>query len=191
MRFKLATALAVIGLASATGASAQLTIDGYDFYQWESGSGGNDHWYAFERTVRTWGSAHTVASIHGWHLASLGSEAEEDFIISMFGTSLMWIGFLRPVVHTDFVWTDGSAVTYTNWSGGEPNDCCGGEPVAIMNWGANGSWNDWSSEAGGYAVYERVVDPGTVTPEPVTMTLLGTGLAAVAAARRRRAQQVV
>jgi hypothetical protein len=32
------------------------------------------------------------------------------------------------------------------------------------------------------------LDESTVTPEPVTMTLLGTGLAGVAVARRRRAQ---
>jgi choice-of-anchor C domain-containing protein len=41
-------------------------------------------------------------------------------------------------------------------------------------------------------LFEVAQDPptGTVTPEPVTMTLLGTGLAGVAAARRRRRSNI-
>ena len=45
-----------------------------------------------------------------------------------------------------FVWCDGSAVTYTNWSQNEPNNSadCGGENYVQMY--ANGKWNDYTGQ---------------------------------------------
>ncbi|OLA01155.1 MAG: hypothetical protein BHW11_09055 [Clostridium sp. CAG:62_40_43] len=45
-----------------------------------------------------------------------------------------------------FVWRDGSAVTYTNWSQNEPNNAadCGGENYVQMY--ANGKWNDYTGQ---------------------------------------------
>lgn len=36
----------------------------------------------------------------------------------------------------------GQGLGYTNWAPGEPNNCCGGENSAHLNWQSSGEWND-------------------------------------------------
>ena len=42
----------------------------------------------------------------------------------------------------DWVWLDGSKVTYFNWYLGEPNDAGSDEDYLIFNYGLNGLWSD-------------------------------------------------
>jgi hypothetical protein len=196
----------VLGLLSAVPAAAQVTIDSYTFYQW-TGAGANNHWYALTGNPSNWwngeveadalassGARNPFGAVANGYQASLHSAAENAFIIATFGTQGLHIGaFQAPGTgepNSDWQWTSGEAFTYSNWSGGEPNDL-GGEDYVSMNWGSNGSWNDHNGGPGyrGLMEFEAIAaPPGTVTPEPVTMTLLGTGLAGIAAARRRRRQ---
>jgi len=54
----------------------------------------------------------------------------------------IWIGFTDETDEGTFVWSDGTEVDYTNWSGGEPNNWSGDEDCTVVR--SNGSWNDLS-----------------------------------------------
>lgn len=169
---------------------------GAQYTLWE----GSGHWYGFTTSEMLYWDAENYAVSLGGHLVSIASAAENDFvtrlILSTFGYDRSsWIGFVRSEAGGPFVWTDGSAVTYTNWGDGEPNDCCGGEPYGHINYPAAGQWNDTQGPAdNGYAlvgVIEFTSNPtASVVPEPISIVLLGTGLAGVGAVRRRRRSRI-
>ena len=83
----------------------------------------------FKRTTRldTWKAAESQCNRWGGHLASIHSESEQRFIVSLFnGTKVelfsrdvyFWIGLKK--YENDFFWSDGSILNYTNWYQGKP-----------------------------------------------------------------------
>lgn len=83
-------------------------------------------------TYRTWMDAEAYCNSFGGHLASIHSQAEEDFLYSLLGAvSITWLGATDKNQEGVFVWTDGSDWDYSNWDSGEPNqgpgdgDCLG------------------------------------------------------------------
>jgi hypothetical protein len=132
-----------------------------------------------------WTDSEAAAVALGGHLATIHSQETQNFIFDVFGgyggaQHLLWIGLYDPTQQidssnpaADYVWVDGSPVTYANWDAGEPNNAGGVEFWAAMyypNYHNPGSWNDWSN---------RTVDPigipfnGVVefVPEPPAGTL--------------------
>lgn len=134
-----------------------------------------------ELNASSWTDAEAQAIAMGGHLVAVNSAAENGFLNSTFGSAhALWIGFLRYGPNpTDFAWTNGDAVTYTNWAGGEPNNY-GGEDYTHTY--TNGQWNDLAnvSDYAGpkYGVVESVPEPGMVA-------MLLAGLAALTVAARR------
>ena len=68
-----------------------------------------------------------------------------------------WIGFTDIAAETQFVWSSGEPICYTNWNTGEPNDFAIGEDFTemlimapyILNGNPNdpfGKWNDWYND---------------------------------------------
>ena len=56
-------------------------------------------------------------------LASISSASENDFVSKLVGNSFVWLGGKRACSNCkDFVWTDGTPMSYTNWKSGEPNN---------------------------------------------------------------------
>ena len=53
-----------------------------------------------------------------------------------------WIGLSDRVDEGEFIWHDGSELTYSGWAGGEPNNYGRGEDCAESNWRGPGVWND-------------------------------------------------
>ena len=108
--------------------------------------------YMFEtEAVVSWNDANRACTSMGSGsiLASIHSQEEMDKIsgeLAKTQTSV-WIGLFTTVDHNliDYFWSDNSAVDFTNWEEGEPNDSTGTE-LCVEAYGHNGKWNDASCE---------------------------------------------
>lgn len=184
LRSSLLAALAATTMLTPSGAAAQTILHTVTW-------GGST--YDILAPTR-WSDAEVFAQSLGGHLTSIHSLAENDFLTDWVSGTLgdtpvfrsFWIGL--HLTGGAWSWSDGSAVSWSNWRDGEPNG--DGQQVEI-SWvtGYEGGWNDWggADQEELHAVIERSAVEGTVAPEPITMILLGSGLAGVGAARRRRA----
>lgn len=136
----------------------------------------------------TWEESQAAAELLGGNLATIRNQEEQDFVFNTFGgfagtQHLLWIGLYNPTLtpgggEEDFVWVDGSPVTYTNWDLNEPNNALGTEFWVAMyypNYHNPGSWNDWSNQ-----YFDPIGVPicGVVeiVPEPASLLLAATGL---------------
>ena len=164
--------------------------------QWSSASGGNDHWYGLTDSAGTWLDARTEAlsSFAGsaTDLVAITSAAEQAFLTSAFGSSgYLWIGLSDQAAEGNWsTWSNGEAVTYSNWAPGEPNDWDTGEDFAVMNWGQGGSWNDINGTSPHRGIVERVdhVQPpiNGVPDGGASAALLGSAIVGLAFLRRRQ-----
>ncbi|MEO8760966.1 MAG: lectin-like protein, partial [Bacteroidia bacterium] len=90
-------------------------------------------------------AAQAYAQTFGANLISVQSGAENTSLTNALSTqgyagAVIWIGFTRAVPGGPFSWYDSSAISYTNWAPGEPNNSGGVEGCTQIY--ANGSWND-------------------------------------------------
>jgi hypothetical protein len=85
----------------------------------------------------------------GYTLATIADSGENNKVSSLIrssGLGSAWAGGKRISRGTskgsdNWKWSDGSDWNFLSaWSGGEPNDCCGGENYLQV--GSNGRWND-------------------------------------------------
>jgi hypothetical protein len=188
---------------------------------WYASNGGNDHTYALwipdnSAQSLTWQSARTQAealSLNGvnGHLASVTSAAEDSFLRTEFFGFLFdngnvsigqapdnsiyaWIGLFAPTVNSQFQWTTGEPVSYTNWAPDEPNF----QGFAFWqythywtrNFGNGPSWT-WNNEQNaGFEVvnnsnrYGFIVEFATV-PEPNCLMLSSVGVIYLVNRRKR------
>ncbi len=114
-------------------------------------------------TSTTWNNAEALAQLVGGHLASIHSAEENEFIHQTFGNfngqdRRLWIGFTDQNSEGEWYWSDGSAVDYTNWNPGEPNNANNVEHFAEML-GSNGAWNDLNDAGAGF-VHLAVIELG-------------------------------
>ena len=125
------------GGAMATGGSRATTVvhpsDAVSF-------GG--HWYRFTQASVSGEQAEAACeALHGY-LVCIGSQAENDFVLSLAGSNRPWIGLNDVQSHGNYVWIDGSPVTYQNWLSGQP-DLPDTELWVKLN--ADGHWDDASA----------------------------------------------
>jgi hypothetical protein len=122
---------------------------------------GNGHDYVLVSFAgKTWVEAqsHVAANYPGYHLATITSAAENNFISSLFPSSPAnrdhyWLGGTDAAVENTWTWVTGETWGFIDWWGGEPNDQ-GGEDYLAFDYRATGSypptstpgwhWNDLS-----------------------------------------------
>ena len=110
----------------------------------------NGNTYRLTSTRLTWEQAQAEAQSLGGNLVTINSQAEQDWLVTTFGRTELWIGLTDNVTEGQFQWASGETFTYRNWFTGQPdNGGPQGEDYVVMNFGANfgaaGKWNDYPS----------------------------------------------
>jgi len=189
-----------------------------DPIQWTIASGGNGHYYDVVSAPNgiTWSAASAAATAMGGYLATITSDAENNFVFSLAEDPAYdviaptnplraigpWLGAYRTGSGpSDFAWVTGELFSYTNWASGEPSNSggdennidyigkCSSTPCSIAP-----TWNDYSSTTpfyGGQLPVGYVVEFNTdPVPEPGSMAVV---VAAVSAMwlRRRLSRRIL
>ncbi|MGH7132972.1 MAG: GC-type dockerin domain-anchored protein [Phycisphaerales bacterium] len=106
----------------------------------------NGHSYYLYANGLTWLDAEDNAvALLGGHLASIDDADENEWVrvnvLNFGGTERRgFIGYNDVAFEGNFVWSNGSSATYSNWNLGEPNNAGATEHYAEML--GNGLWND-------------------------------------------------
>jgi hypothetical protein len=190
---------ALLALAVTASASAVPTT-------WLVADGGNGHGYEVIPVGPgvddfTWAQAESAATALGGHLATITSQAENDFIADLLAAAQhppdglileAWLGGFQAqpggAPDGDWAWNTGEPMTYTNWSAGEPNDLFGTAPESHL-----GIWADphflgapfarWNDEGQLFNIDAYVVE---YVPEPSMLILLIGGTPWLVYVNRRR-----
>ncbi|HKW29357.1 MAG TPA: LamG-like jellyroll fold domain-containing protein [Verrucomicrobiae bacterium] len=110
------------------------------FVQWPTSIGGNGHWYKAVTNSTTnpldWALADQAAQNAGGYLATITSQAENNFVFSLIdspnffkgrggngaGPAIGGINLISGTVPADWMWVTGEPWGYTSWYAGQPND---------------------------------------------------------------------
>ena len=170
--------------------------------QWLVSAGGNGHYYEAVAVPEriTWSDAQDLAVAGGGYLATITSEAENEFLFNLakdvdgcwynipeYGWALgPWLGgYQEPDAPSDDVgwhWVTGEAFTYTNWAPGQPHSADDMEDhlhFAGRDLIRQSTWNDvyGDSPMWGYCI--------EYVPEPATVLVILCGLGGLAWRRRK------
>lgn len=90
-------------------------------------------------------------------LLKLDDQAEQDFVLAepLPVAPSFFIGLSDQAVEGTFVWSDGTAPSFTAWGMGEPNDALEGEDCVQLAVPA-GTWNDIACTTAGAFICEAV-----------------------------------
>ncbi len=105
---------------------------------------GNKKYQVFT-DVMTWKEAKAQCEKLGGRLAIVTSQEDNDQLTKLVkeaGLNEAWLGATDEVKEGEWVWVDGSPMTFKNWGPGQPNNKQNREHYLLL-WGAqNGKWSD-------------------------------------------------
>ena len=131
------------------GSQAPASIDGFTSLGEYNGKA-----YYLSNAEMNAGDALADAANRGGYAAAINDAAENtwvrDAVTAAAGGIKYWIGLTDSANEGTFVWQSGEALTYTNWSAGEPNNLLGEDCVEVYT---NAKWNDL--ECHGQILYQR------------------------------------
>lgn len=158
---------------------------------------GNSHEYdVITAEGVTWTDANAATALlgGGWHLATITSAAENNFLTSILPAgqadrSHYWLGGTDARVEETWEWVTGETWSYENWSGGEPNNVGNEDYLAFDLRGSVYAWNDAPDDLGAIYGFARgyVIERAAQVPEPGLLSLLGLALVALGVTRRKAA----
>jgi hypothetical protein len=144
--------------------------------QWRVEDGGNGHWYqvvAIEGGF-SHAEARAEARLRGGYLASLTTQAEDEWVYANLSAYDRWIGGIQNVNAPDYAepaggwaWSTGEAMDYTNWSGNGPdNNKNSGPEEEFTHYCCDGKWNDiYEVDQSGTISRKQMIVEYTVLPE--------------------------
>ncbi len=104
----------------------------------------NGHRYYCSYDPAPWFTASALAQAEGGYLARINDAGENAFLASILTLQSAYIGGTDHQNEGNWVWSDGSGFTYTNWYPGQPNNYYGSQNALEML--SNGLWNDQNGE---------------------------------------------
>ncbi len=146
-------------------------ISGYTFI----GELDNSKYYV-TNTATSWTTAQANAVAAGGHLATVTSQAENDFINNN-GTASsgsFWLGLQNVNLTPTFQWVNGEPVSYTNWNDGEPNETH--QQVYARLISGTGKWTDRLNSATFNGVLEIECQNNACEPTSTLKREVWTGL---------------
>ena len=114
--------------------------------------------------------ARAKAVSEGAHLVSINDAAEQKWLVSIFGSAPYWIGLTDVEKEGEWRWTNGGAVSYTNWAPIEPMDAdWGDEDYVFMGLSPDGKWYDVGPASPTWRMTQMAIiekgDSASVAPE--------------------------
>lgn len=186
MKKLLSVTLASFSMIASSALAIPTFVDSY---------GGFDYYLTDD--AMSWTDAQAQAETINGNLTSIHSAAENAFVNGIAATvgGTVWIGINDIDTEGDFVWSDGSEVTYENWSNGEPNDFNQGNPgedvtaLGMLFTNNSGEWNDLSDDyTSNYQGFPNgfygVIKKASVPESGASIALLGLGLLSLFGAKR-------
>jgi ELWxxDGT repeat protein len=130
----------------------------------------NGHLYKLT-APSSWHSALAQARSDGGTLATIRSQAEQDWLWTEFGPDNLWIGLEDLDLNGVFEWSSGEPLNFATWCPGQPNGGSQGESVVHMGnypgW-CTGPWNDQHPTD----IYRGIIER---TPNPSPVEEIGSG----------------
>ena len=132
-------------------------IDGFIYL----GEFDNSKYYCSNTNNFEWEEAVAATEANGGFLAVINSQEENAFLAEHI-LATAWIGYTDEASEGTFVWVNGEATTYTNWSSGEPNNqgVNGGHADYTVMKPNDGKWRDRN----GHDHYEFIMEIPCPTP---------------------------
>lgn len=103
--------------------------------------------YALVTGSFTWDEARVDAHSKGGQLATVKSASDLDAIKPILAGNTAWLGASDAETEGQWKWVDGTAMDYSNWASGEPNNGGGDEDALQIYSSPLGKWNDFPGEA--------------------------------------------
>ena len=90
----------------------------------------------------SWDDAQAKAVAEGAHLVAINDAAEQEWLVSIFGTAPYWIGLTDVAKEGEWGWTSGEPATYTHWAVHKLIDADRGEEdYVFMGLSPDGRWH--------------------------------------------------
>ena len=158
---------------------------------WDVADGGNGHFYEAVAVPGgiSWSNAKLAATAAGGYLATIISQAENDFVFGLIDEGIYWnngnvgpwLGGFQPVgsVEPDggWQWVTGEPFDYTNWDDNQPNDAASLSDCLHFGFGGGrvSTWDDMPDNWQDKGCYAYIIEYEALKSEPVEWTVVEGG----------------